>query len=278
MKHIYTWAIFAAILLCGGCSDKTGPTKLVLKFKPGQIVTSETIRNSTIKKFINDSLVQSYPFKEIINFKEETLDTLPGGKGLLAWTSEVFIIAPDSLDPNLVDTLKWLMTIETIQHPNGYNEFYAISDSSRLSMIDYYKRYLEQMSLILPDQAVGVGYEWDHAFKVILKDGERKDATNHFRVTGFEKKMGYDCVVIDRDAVMILPLQYPAPDSVSTLIRLTQINYSSRSWLALDRSILVYEETKFRERVEGTWYKPDGIKKFRHETEGTGVTTLTDVK
>lgn len=278
MKKIHICALAVIILLINGCSNETGPVRILLKFKPGQIFTSETIRNATIKKFVNDSLVKSYPYKEIINFKEEILDTLPRGKGLLAWTSEVFIIAPDSLDPNQQDTSTWSMTINTIQHPNGYNELYSLSDSSRLSMVDYYKRYLEQMSLILPDEPVSVGYEWDHTFQVILKDGERKDATNHYRIAGFEKKMDYDCVIIDRDAVMILPLQYVKPDSQATLIRLTQVNYKSRTYLALAESLMPYEETTFREVVEGTWYEPGGIKKFRHEIEGSGISTMTGIK
>ena len=255
-----------------------GRSEFFLKFKPGQIFTSETVRHATIKKFVGDSLVKSYPYQELINFKEEILDTLPGGKGLLAWTSDVCIIAPDSADPNLEDTSTWSMTINTIQHANGYNEFYSISDSSRLSMIDYYKRYLEQMSMILPDEPVVAGYEWDHAFKVILKDGERKDATNHYRIAGFEEKMGYECVIIDRDAVMILPLQYVKPDSQTTLIRLTQVNYKSRTYLALEESLMLYEETTFQEKIEGTWYEPDGIRKFRHEIEGSGVSTMTGLK
>ena len=273
--HIYIRVVFVAALLFAGCSDESGPVMIALKFRPGQLFISESVRNSDFRKYIEDSLIESYPCTEYVQFTEKTLDTLPGGKGLLQWTTEMSRLQPDSLDSKVTDTVRWSMTINTVQHADGYNEFYSIADSSRLSLIDYYKRYLEQMSLILPDEPVGVGYEWDHTFKVILKNGEIKDASNHYKITGFEKKMGYDCAVIDRDAVLILPLQYVTQDSSATLIQLTHVKFKSRTYLAYKESAIVHEQSDFDEKTEGTWYEPGKISHFRTESKGTSVSKMT---
>jgi hypothetical protein len=277
-KCIYILTVAVLILSIYGCSGESGPVKIVLKFRPGQAAASEIVRDLHIDRFVNDSLEESYPYKEYVDFREETLDTLPGGKGLLALTARTTRIKPDPQNPQLADTSAWSITFKAVQHPNGFNELYSIPDSTWLSMTDYYRRNLEQMSLVLPDEPVAAGFEWDHTFKVILKDGEVKDAANHYRIVGFEEKMGYNCVVIDRDAVMILPLQYVTPDSASTLIQLTQVEFTSRTCLALEEFVIVSEESEFKETTEGTWYRPDGITRLRNEIKGKAVSNLTDLE
>lgn len=271
---IYIGIALTLFLNISGCSTGEKKYKLQLKFKPDQIHTIEYIRDNHMTKYKGNVLIADFDYTVTIAQTETVIDTLSPNKAHLKITVNSELIKPNSENSEVSDTSLSTSEVNVVMHSNGSFEELLSSDCMVESSREYLTNYFDQISLMLPQEPVGVGHQWEHSVKVILKDGKQEDAIARYRIERFEEKSGYFCAVISHKSKTIIPVHYSSENGDTTTVQLNQTDGSGFMYLAIKEGVFVYKEGTTNGTVVGTTYTDGRIENFRHEFSGNIVGKL----
>jgi hypothetical protein len=251
LKAVFVTACF--VLLVGlaltTCDQGTKKVKIRLKFQPGMsqayqqvtrglIQVADPARHLTLsKEYVETTMDISLQVRRVL--EDSTAELLTGKK----WQRRV----RNMLDSTTTDTVdedpkEGESLIEYVK-PNGRMvgvEF--VSDTAK-GNLDYLKEYYEQGSPVFPDAEVGQGHSWTQTTTVVLPDGP-VEASTTYTIKSFARERGYDCVVIEYDGVMILPLPLHTGEKYDVISGVDNITSKGHLYFAYKEGLMVL----FRER------------------------------
>jgi hypothetical protein len=162
---------------------------------------------------------------------------------------------------------------EYIQDIHAVNLDIFPHDTSSIERIEYIKKLYEQLAPRYPDLPVSDGYKWSNNIKVMLQDGETRDAVTTYTIKGFVKEAGYDCVIIEFEGNTIVPFQseYKSKKGDGTVLetRIDKRKSKGVSYLAYKEGIIIKDDYSYESLSEGTKVTADGEIKIKAVSKGS---------
>ena len=210
------------------CSQGDKKVSLRLKFTEGETLHYKQTGHRTTQIIENDSIVKTKSSSPEFTITEKILEV----KGDVATIhesvmSKVIKKIPDDTT-GAMDTTDWIDEYTYSVQPNGkvLNMDWGNVESD--TRVAYLQNYYEQIMPIFPSEDVSPGYSWTQTTKVVLPD-DVMEASTTYRVKSLVREGGYDCVVIEYDGTLLIPLlpSEAEPELVSGLdsIQASGVNY-----------------------------------------------------
>ncbi len=255
------------------CGTEKKEVLLRLKFNENQKLRWLDKKNSYEEVFENDSLIKVTNNRWEREMVEEVVKIVDSVSARYRLTSYFEKTVPDKNDSSKTLTIKDSTITEYLQNDRGVNLDIFPYDTSSLEELEYYKRLYRQMAPRYPDDPVSAGYVWSNNIKVMLEDGEIKDAVSTFKVKGFVREAGYDCVLMEYKSNIILPYhgEYIRTEDKEKVLetRIDRWEIEGTTYLAYKNGFTVREEVSFIYIGEGTRVYESGEKKILITSSGS---------
>jgi hypothetical protein len=219
------------------CSQGDKKVHLRLKYTQGETLHYKQTGYKTTQVFENDSLVKTYSVSPNYVITEEVLDI----KGDITTVLETIISQKGVLKPDdtatVMDTSEWKEQYTFSVQPNGKvlnMDWENIESDTRIA---YLQNYYEQIMPIFPSEEVSPGFSWTQTTKVVLPD-DVMEASTTYRVKSMVRESGYDCVVIEYDGTLLIPLK-TSDDEPELLGGLDSIEASGVIYFAYQKGLTV---------------------------------------
>ncbi|RKX23640.1 MAG: hypothetical protein DRP45_10025 [Candidatus Zixiibacteriota bacterium] len=248
-------AILACVvLIVAGCDKDDRRISMRFKFKPGMRLTYEEVDKGTLRRFENDSLthdtyeemtwdIEWYVRQIFDDQTAEIVDTK-------TWRCRSW----DQKDTTVVDTSKSSKTrpiVMYVQPDGGLVDMATDPEKSRYGL-GYLKSYYEQCVPVFPKGDLTEGYSWTQTTKVVVQEGPMEASTT-YTVKSFARERGYDCVVIEYNGTVIVPLEPMCYKDSSKLISgVDNITASGHLYFAYKEGVIVMQTER--------WIK-DGVRR-----------------
>ncbi len=255
------------------CGTEKKEVLLRLKFNENQSLRWATNHKRHMEVFENDSLVLVENSQQESESVEDVIKVIDEKTARLKLTTYFDKKYPDQNDSTKKVTVKDSSMIEYIQDNRAVNLDIFPYDTVSITEVEYIKKIHEQMAPRYPDDPVFVGYKWTNNIKVILKDGETKDAISNYTVKGFAREAGYDCVIIECNSNTIVPYQseYNCSNSGEKVFetRLDKKTTVGTAYIAYKEGFIVREDYSYDFLGEGTRLTANKENKVRITSKGS---------
>jgi len=250
-KAVLVTACLALLVALGltTCDQGTKKVKIRLKFKPGMnlayqqvtrglIQVADPARQNTLsKEYVETTMDISMLVRRVL--EDSTAEMITGKK----WRRRV----RNMLDQTTTDTVREDLEegeslIEYVK-PNGRMVGVEFASDTVDCSLEYLEEYYEQGSAVFPDAEVGQGHSWTQTTTVVLPDGP-VEASTTYTIKSFARERGYDCVVVEYDGVMILPLPLHTGERYDVISGVDNITSKGHLYFAYKEGMMVL----FRER------------------------------
>lgn len=223
-----------------------------------------------------DSVVYSTMRTLDFDISQRVLRVLPDSTAAVEEKSSMMLTAANSKDSTLRDTVRENRTFVLYEAPNGKIVDFESQTPMDSTYLAHFRSWYEQACPIFPDSAVGVGSTWEIRNAVTV-DSQVMQTSTSFKVRGFERFKGYDCIVVDFDGTIVLPIAVMKSDSLVRGGR-DEIHVVGTFWFAYNEGLFV-EQTQ-KETVQGRRdMRKDGKDFTRHyRIEGDVRMWLTERK
>ncbi len=207
------------------------------------------------------------------------IDSVSARLRLISWFDKT---VPDKNDSSKTLTIKDSIITEYILTNRGVNLDMFPYDTLSLEALEYYKKLYAQMSPRYPDEPVPEGYVWSNNSKIMLENGEIKDAVSTFKVKGFVREAGYDCVLMEYKCNVILPYHgeyiYTGGKGKVLETRIDRWEIDGTAYLAYKNGFIVREEYSYAYTGEGTRLYESGEKKILINSSGSHSYNLIEAE
>ncbi len=219
------------------CSQGDKKVNLRLKYTQGETLHYKQTGHKTTQVFENDSLVKTHSVSPEYTITEEILEV----KGDVATiretaTSKIVKKKPDD-SAAVADTTEWKDQYTFSVRPNGEVLNMDWENAKSDTRIAYLQNYYEQIMPIFPSDEVSPGFSWTQTTKVVLPD-DVMEASTSYRVKSLVRESGYDCVVIEYDGTLLIPLK-TSDDEPDLLGGLDNIEASGVIYFAYQKGMTV---------------------------------------
>jgi hypothetical protein len=254
-------------LVFNACDQGTKKVNIRFKFQPEMRLEYQQITKGLVKVYDldRDTLVTD-------EFAENTMDLeylvrriLEDSTAEIIDTRKLHVVYRNRLDSLSADSVmeKSKEPTQLIRYvkPNGaLIDMEFASDTAR-GNIDYYKEYYKQGWPVFPSGEVSQGHSWTQTTTVVLPDGPAEASTT-YTVKSFARERGYDCVVIEYDGTLIIPLpghsgeKYDVIGGVDHIVSKGHMYFAYQQGavvLLKERWILDSERTKVFKVVDSTY-------------------------
>lgn len=263
------------------CGSEQKEVLLKLKFNENQTLRWTSTSKHHTESFENDSLVSVTDGIQQSEVVEKVLKVIDKNSARLKLTYYFEKKIPDKNDTSQIITIKDSSIIEYIQDIHAVNLDIFPHDTSSLERIEYVKKLYEQLAPRYPDEPVSKGYKWSNNIKVMLKNGETRDAISTYTIKGFVREAGYDCVIIESKGNTIVPFQaeYDCEENNGKVLETRIDKRKSRGivYFAYKKGIIVKEDHSYEYLSEGTKVTADGEKKIKTISNGSQSYFLIEV-
>lgn len=274
IKLLSAYLIIIAVVLSSiQCGTEKKEVLLRLKFNPDQKLRWQYDRKEYLEIYENDSLVEAKDSQRKSEMIEEVVDIIDKNtarfRSIFYYDKKI----TDKNDSSKTQTVKDSSVMEYVQNDRAVTLEFQHNDTTSPEVIDYYKRLYEQMAPRYPDDPVSEGYSWNNSIKVMLKDGEVRDAVSTYRIKGFAREAGYDCVIMEFKGNTIVPyrgkpeIKEDRGDGIET--RLDKQTTEGTCYFAYKEGFIVREERRFEFSAEGTRTSDKGEVKIRIASKGS---------
>ncbi|MBN2227521.1 MAG: hypothetical protein JW763_09165 [candidate division Zixibacteria bacterium] len=276
-------ALWVACGLLTGCGGRDQAVTLSCKFPPDRTATyrHEAVRN--VRVFRGDRLSRSYADTTMMTIEESVTDTADDFGARLqcvyTWDEHTPIIDDSTGTPTgKYRTDRHQAVWNYVQEKNGKITEFGTTDELPPEQYDFQKRLFEQMDPMYPGYPVRLGDSWSNTVKILLGVDEKTDATTTYTVKAFERRAGYDCVVIDYEGMLIVPRATIAPDGTRHTISVETIKRSGTFCFAYREGFIVRQTERFDLIAEGTEYAEGKTEPVTRLIDGSYTTRLIDIE
>ncbi|MBN1212226.1 MAG: hypothetical protein JXA92_06570 [candidate division Zixibacteria bacterium] len=152
--------------------------------------------------------------------------------------------------------------------PNGKTIDVEFPEPIDSAWADYIRESYKQGLPVFPDGEVFVGYSWTQTTKVLIDDESSLSSTT-YKVKSFAREKGYDCVVIEYEGNMVIPIKpYTVEKAKGIREGIDRMDMKGVMYFAYKEGVAV----SFREN-----WKMNGDRKVTKETgEVTGFNVIVE--
>jgi len=206
LKTVTTATLIALVcFILIGCVQGDKKITLRLKYQPGMRLVYDQMTKSSWKTTADDSLIEEssntynvdITFNVISMSDDSTAEVLDSS----TWSYQV----PAKDDSTRMETVERTRIVTLFVQPNGKYTDLVLPPEEKLSTVTWLKSYFEQGMPVFPSGELSIGYSWTQTTKVMLPD-ETMDASTNYRIKALAREAGYDCVVIEYEGTMIIPV------------------------------------------------------------------------
>ncbi|MCP4704115.1 MAG: hypothetical protein GY865_05855 [candidate division Zixibacteria bacterium] len=238
------------------CETQNKEIVLGLKFNENQSLRWQSIGKNHWEYYENDSLISIDRSEQNGESIESVLTVFNDNSARLRLIYYYVKELPDENDTTKLIKVKDSSITEYIQDIHGVNLDIIPHDTSSVEKIEYVKKLYEQLAPRYPDEPVSVGFKWSNNIKVMLQDGETRDAVTTYTVKGFVREAGYDCAIIEYKGNTIVPFQgeYANKEGNGNILetRIDKRSSHGTTYLAYKEGIIVKEDYSYETLSEGT--------------------------
>lgn len=240
---------FILIFSLTNCSDGVKKIKLEYKFKPNMILSYEQFGKSQYTIFTNDSLItkntQSYTIDVQYTFNRQVNDSTTE----ILETSDWVHYKPKEDGTDGIDTLIFHREMTLQQLGNGkIIDFDFVSEAKAKK--SYLKNYFEQGMPVFPKESVNLGHSWTQSYKVVLPE-ETMEASTTYKVKSFVRESGYDCVVLEFEGNLLIPIE-PQMDDESQRRGIDRISAKGSLYFAYNEGFVVLQNEHWTSKGDRT--------------------------
>lgn len=203
----------AAAVFLAGCTQGDKKIMLRYKFEPGLKLSYEQMSKRTSKVIQADSTIKecsmTFDVKVEQLVKRVFRDSTAKIMEISSWKYE----KPSEEDSSVTDTIEEVRELVLHVQPDGKVLDVQFSRGEHYTSVRYIKNYYEQGMPVFPPHEVSPGYTWTQTTKVVLP-GESMEASMTYKITSLVREAGYNCVVIECDGNMVIPIESHPQDSV----------------------------------------------------------------
>ncbi len=134
-------------------------------------------------------------------------------------------------------------------------EFEALGETTP-TRTNYIRNFFDQGMPIFPENEIAIGESWTQNASAIMADGDSVAVSSTYKLKGTARKKGYDCVIIEYNGRLILPI-VPYDDDPSRATGFDQIDMSGIFYFAYHEGKNIHNEEK-RKFVANRQYVKDG--------------------
>ena len=219
---IITCLLLAVLLL--SCEQGVKKVRLKFKHQPGLTLTYILSQKHHLKVLEADSVTkESSSETEIMvehNVKRIVDDTTAEIYELLTLKKEVVTTKDTTITWD--EGKEWGRIL--YMEPNGKIADIEFSEETSDYSKEYIKDLYEQGMPVFPSGEVSPGFTWTQTTKVHVEDNQY-DASMTYSVKSFAREKGYDCVLIEYDGNMIIPIiPYEKDGAVRDGVNRVQMN------------------------------------------------------
>ena len=206
-KKISLTVILFALIFASGCDQGTKKVVLRYKHKAGYEMIWATTLKSNLKFLEADTVTKErsseieYRIKNVVKrvLEDSTFEVYSTSTRI----SEV-VTTKDSTYQNNDEKKAW----ERIVYfkPNGKTIDVEFPEPIDSAWAEYIRESYEQGLPVFPDGEVYVGYSWTQTTKVLI-DEEASLSSTTYTIKSFAREKGYDCVVIEYEGNMLIPIK-----------------------------------------------------------------------
>ncbi len=236
-KILLTLTVGLLALAVLQCSQGDKKVHLRLKYTQGETLHYEQTSHRTTQVFENDSLAKTQSISQDYTITEEVLEV----KGDIATVLETVVTQKVKKKQDdtaaVADTTEWKDQYTFSVQPNGKvlnMDWENVESDTRIA---YLQNYYEQIMPIFPSEEVSPGFSWTQTTKVVLPD-DVMEASTTYRVKSLVRESGYDCVVIEYDGTLLIPLK-TSDDEPDLLGGLDSIEASGVIYFAYQKGLTV---------------------------------------
>jgi hypothetical protein len=271
--HLLVLAFLFSGLLLMQCGTEKKEVLLRLKFNDNQSLRWANNYKRHMEVFENDSLALVDNIQEESESVEDVIKVIDEKTARLKLTTYFDKKYPDKNDSTKTVSVKDSSIIEYIQDNRAVNLDIFPHDTVSIMELEYIKKIHEQIAPRYPDDPVSIGYKWTNNIKVMLKDGETKDAISNYTVRGFAREAGYDCIIIECNGNAIVPFQGERIGKKSGEkffeTRLDKRTMSGTAYIAYKEGFVVREDYSYELLGEGTRLLADKEIKIKITAKGS---------
>ncbi|MCP4684668.1 MAG: hypothetical protein GY867_04385 [bacterium] len=225
------WSLF-------GCDQGEKRVSLQFKFTPDTRLFYKEISKGSAKVTENDK-VTSDRFAELEWTLEWYVRRLMEDSTAEIVETRTYRYMALEKDSSKSDTSAHTDDMTMYMKPNG-----QIVDlepaQTRKGKLSYMKSYIEQGQPVFPSGELSQGYSWTQSTKVILPDGPIEASTT-YEIKSFARERGYDCVVIEYDGNMAIPLEPSKEKSYELLAGVDRITSKGHLYFAYKEGMIVVQ-------------------------------------
>jgi hypothetical protein len=219
------------------CTDQKKSVRLRFKFEPGEVSVHQMDSKRMWKVMEKDSVVREGTTEVTASYTEEVIRVLEDSTAEVLQTDDWTAIERMTNDTTPPDTSAGSRSVTLYVKPNGQIVDFELPPDEDVMSEQYLRTFYEQAATRLPGGLVTQGETWTHTTQVVI-DTEPVTATTTYTLKSFARDRGYDCVVIEYDGNLVIPVQPKESDSVK-YVGLDKIQVNGMMYFAYREGLII---------------------------------------
>lgn len=250
--------IISALILLGLCSCSEQPAKFKLRFDHGPAGATTKYRLESHRvgmTYKNDELTEEFDNRLEGNFTYVVREILPG---------EIFVIEENNIwswdeakgDSGQIKRETKEYNYVTQINSRGRVIDFEIQEKSTPTRVNYIKNFFDQGMPVFPELEIAIGESWVQSAIAVKAEGDSVAVSTTYKVKGTARKNGYDCVIIEYNGLLILPI-IPYDDAPDKTVGYDKIELSGIFYFAHREGKNIHNEEKRRFTAIRDYVKDD---------------------
>jgi hypothetical protein len=274
LKRITAVLILALIGLCiVSCEQGGKQVKLQFRYSPGMKLEYEQVTRGNVLVTSGDSTIRDQARETTVDIEHFVRRTVNDSTAEIVENKKIYYHTLNRLDSSVVDTVEEGREIVFYVAPNGKIMDLEVSGESDEAYTEYLRNFYEQGMPVFPDNEISQGYKWTQTYKVIL-EGEEMEASTTYEAKSFVRERGYDCLVLEYDGNLILPIAEKETDEYSER-GVNRINATGLMYFAYKEGIVILQRERWVMDGDRSRTYIDRKKEFKVAVEYDVVFELT---
>lgn len=239
------------IIALSNCSQGDKAVTLKYKYTKGQYLRYEQISKRQAKVTEADSVVKEEAMTMKASIYQEVRDLFDDGTAYVLerdiWEYEMM----SETDSSKMEMHEKVRELGLTVRPDGkILDIEFLTEENQIA-VSYIKNYYEQGMPIFPSGEVSPGYSWTQTTTVVLPD-ETMEASTTYKVKALVREAGYDCVVIESDGTVIIPIESTFDDTL-TITGVDRTRSTGKLYFAYKEGLVVMQRERWI--IEGQRHK-----------------------
>lgn len=267
-KKISVPVFLLILFLAYSCDQGTKKVVLRYKHKAGYEMIYETTAKSSLKLLEADTVFKDYSTVVKYRINNVVKRVLEDSTYEVYSTSTKLSEVVTTKDSTIQQGEKKAWERIVYFKPNGKTIDVEFPEPIDSAWADYIRESYKQGLPVFPDGEVFVGYSWTQTTKVLI-DEESSLSSTTYTIKSFAREKGYDCVVIEYDGNMVIPIKpYPVEKSKEKREGVDRMDMKGVMYFAYKEGVAV----SFREN----WKMNGNRKVTKEDGEVTGYIVIME--